>query len=204
MVRRPERVLVQAGQNVREEQFELPQELLVARSTRTDRRGNSDLQARLYEACCLITNVTKFPSQISAKTWRRGLGECRMCSLGPSDRLVQQYCLERRTPLLPAVRPRHGAIRVEQNTEVPVHSRNGKFYLVASGKGRSTIDIIFPSRFFSPGISHAISSSRIDDFTRRSAKHFYSHYGSRYKRWNLPRQRESRLGEEIRTMYPRG
>ena len=194
MVRRPERVLVQAGQNVREEQFELPQELLVARSTRTDRRGNSDLQARSYKAFCLITNVTIFPLQISAKTWRRGLGECRMCSLGPSDRLVQQYCLERRTPLLPAVRPRHGAIRVEQNTEVPVHSRNGKLNLVAS-----MIDVIlrmFPSRFFSPGISHAISSSRIDDFTRRSAKHFYSHYGSRYKRWNLPRQRESRLGEK--------
>ena len=151
MVRRPERVLVQAGPNVREEQFELPQELLVARSTRTDRRGNSDLQARLYEAFCLITNVTIFPLQISAKTWRRGLGECRMCSLGPSDRLVQQYCLERRTPLLPAVRPRHGAIRVEQNTEVPVHSRNGKFNLVASGKGTSIIDVIL--KFFFPGFS---------------------------------------------------
>ena len=135
--------------------------------------------------------------QIFAKTWRRRLGECRMCSLGPSDRLVQQYCLERGTPLLPAVHPRHGAIRVEQDTKVPIHSRNGKYIFLRSHSPSQLLNRLiatqklFP-RFFSHGISHATSTSPIEGLTRRFVRHCYSHYGSRYKHWNLRRQKESK------------
>lgn len=74
---------------------------------------------------------------IHAKTWRPGLGQCWMCSLGSSCWMVQQHRMECRSTNRKAVRLGLGALRMEQVPKIPIHSGHGIAKLEFSEKHQS-------------------------------------------------------------------
>lgn len=103
---------------MREEQYKLFAWLMVAGSWRSLQSKHTGLS-------------------IHSTTRRFGVGECRLCALGSSSWMVQQYCMECWTIDCTSISIGHRAIRMEQTRELQEHRTNGSFELEFGTKYQS-------------------------------------------------------------------